>query len=78
MQAASAAMIEGILRPGMEKPKKRIRRKRAFTCVQGSVPDMGIFSPKLPEGMFLNALDAGKHLGIKLTDSFLDDAFPNP
>ncbi|MFQ7033155.1 MAG: vitamin B12 dependent-methionine synthase activation domain-containing protein [Clostridium sp.] len=46
---------------------KRVRRKGCI-CGQGSVPDTGIFF-KLQN--CFDALDAGKHLGIKLTDSFL-------
>ena len=68
LQAASAAMIEEYCDQVCEGLKREYEEKGLY-CVKGSVPDMGIFS-KLPEECF-KCLDAGKHLGIKLTDSFL-------
>ena len=69
LQAASAAMIEEYCDQVCEGLKKEYEEKGMYLRPRFS-PGYGDFSLSCQSAV-LDALDAGKHLGIKLTDSFL-------
>ena len=69
LQAASAAMIEEYCDQVCEGLKKEYEEKGLYLRPRFS-PGYGDFSLSCQSAV-LDALDAGKHLGIKLTDSFL-------
>ena len=69
MQAAAAAMIEEYCDQVCEGLKKEYEEKGLYLRPRFS-PGYGDFSLSCQSAV-LDALDAGKHLGIKLTDSFL-------
>ena len=69
LHAASAAMIEEYCDQVCEGLKKEYEEKGMYLRPRFS-PGYGDFSLSCQSAV-LDALDAGKHLGIKLTDSFL-------